>query len=113
RDVSSVLEKMLSVQGKVPVVGSKYILFDFDSQYAVGLNEGNIPAHNLFTQNAFPATITTYADNKQLTVSDYVRAVRASLRRYISHKYLRGQNTLFAYVVDPRIDARLRDPAEF
>src|SRR5262249_15109529 len=42
RDLSSLLETMLSVQGKVLVAGSKHILFDFDSQYAVGLIEDDI-----------------------------------------------------------------------
>jgi type III secretory pathway component EscV len=112
RDLSSLLEKVLSVQGKVFVGGSKHILFNFDSQYSVGLIEDDISTHNLFTHNAFPATLTPYADNKPLTVTDYIRAVRASLRSYISHKYSRGQNTLIVFVIDPQIDARLRNPAD-
>jgi type III secretory pathway component EscV len=111
RDLSSLLEKMLSVQGKVCAGGSKYILFDFDSQYSIGLNEDDVSTHNLFTHNAFPAILSAHGD-KTLTVTDYIRAVRASLRRYISHKYTRGQNTLIAYSIDPKIDARLKDPAD-
>jgi type III secretion protein V len=34
--------------------------------------------------------------------------VRASMKRYISHKYTRGQNTLVVYLLDPQIEEAVR-----
>ncbi|MCA9553563.1 MAG: type III secretion system export apparatus subunit SctV [Myxococcales bacterium] len=34
--------------------------------------------------------------------------VRAALKRYISHKYTRGQNTLIVYLLDPQIEETVR-----
>lgn len=34
--------------------------------------------------------------------------VRAALKRYISHKYSRGQNTLIVYLLDPQIEETVR-----
>ncbi|HCF61195.1 MAG TPA: EscV/YscV/HrcV family type III secretion system export apparatus protein [Myxococcales bacterium] len=34
--------------------------------------------------------------------------VRASMKRYISHKYTRGQNTLVVYLLDPQIEEAIR-----
>ena len=34
--------------------------------------------------------------------------VRASLKRYISHKYARGANTLVVYLLDPQIEEAIR-----
>lgn len=34
--------------------------------------------------------------------------VRASMKRYISHKYARGQNTLVVYLLDPQIEEAIR-----
>ena len=34
--------------------------------------------------------------------------VRAALKRYISHKYTRGQNTLIVYLLDPQIEETIR-----
>jgi DNA-binding transcriptional ArsR family regulator len=36
--------------------------------------------------------------------------VRSSLKRYISHKYTRGQNTLIVYLLDPKVEERLEQP---
>jgi type III secretion protein V len=66
----------------------------------------------VFAHNAFPAALAASEHSLQLTVADYVSNVRASLKRYISHKYTRGQNTLIVYLLDPQIEARLRDPTE-
>ncbi|MBU8894983.1 type III secretion system export apparatus subunit SctV [Corallococcus sp. M34] len=43
------------------------------------------------------------ADNVMLT-----EHVRASLRRYISHKYARGTGTLVVYLLDPQIEEAIR-----
>ncbi len=43
-------------------------------------------------------------------VSETVEYVRMSLKQYISHKYTRGSNTLIVYLIDPKIEERLRDP---
>ncbi len=43
------------------------------------------------------------ADNVMLT-----EHVRASMKRYISHKYSRGQNSLVVYLLDPQIEEAIR-----
>jgi hypothetical protein len=43
------------------------------------------------------------ADNVMLT-----EHVRAALRRYVSHKYARGTNTLVVYLLDPQIEEAIR-----
>lgn len=43
------------------------------------------------------------ADNVMLT-----EHVRASLKRYVSHKYARGTNTLVVYLLDPQIEEAIR-----
>ena len=43
------------------------------------------------------------SDNVMLT-----EHVRSSLRRYVSHKYARGTNTLVVYLLDPQIEEAIR-----
>jgi hypothetical protein len=42
---------------------------------------------------------------------DHIESVRSSLKRYISHKYTRGSNTLIVYLMDPQAEGRLSQPA--
>jgi hypothetical protein len=44
------------------------------------------------------------------SVADYLKVARTALKRYISHKYTRGENTLSVYLLDPRAEGRLRQP---
>lgn len=48
----------------------------------------------------------------ELGAEDHVELVRWSLKRYISHKYTRGGNTLVVYLVDPEIERLLASPGE-
>lgn len=43
-----------------------------------------------------------------LEVSDSVEMVRIHSKRYISHKYTRGGNTLVVYLLDPQIETIVR-----
>ena len=38
--------------------------------------------------------------------------VRAALKRYVSHKYARGQNTLIVYLLDPQIEETIRSSVQ-
>lgn len=53
----------------------------------------------------FPATGGVYPDPQRrspsdLLPADYTEFIRARLKRYISHKYSRGSNTLVVYLID-------------
>ena len=66
----------------------------------------------VFTAHAEPVAFDT--DGRTATqlppwmLADHVRTC---LRRYISHKYTRGKSTLVVYLLEPSIEARLRDAA--
>lgn len=44
------------------------------------------------------------------SVAGFTEFARAELKRYISHKYTRGANTLAVYLMEPQAEARLRQP---
>ncbi|MEW5853632.1 MAG: type III secretion system export apparatus subunit SctV [Myxococcota bacterium] len=44
-------------------------------------------------------------ENDTVMLTEYVRA---ALKRYISHKYTRGQSTLIVYLIDPQIEETVR-----
>ena len=48
----------------------------------------------------------------QLLPADYVEFVRWNLKRYISHKYTRGQNTLIVYLMAQDAETLLALPAQ-
>ena len=48
----------------------------------------------------------------QLLPADYVEFVRWNLKRYISHKYTRGQNTLIVYLMAQDAETLLAVPAQ-
>jgi hypothetical protein len=50
---------------------------------------------------------------EDLTPRDHVESVRSSLKRHISHKYTRGQNSLIVYLIDNKLERRLRLAAPF
>lgn len=87
RDLRSIFESMLSVNGTTDADQDRYILF---IPHAEGL---------------FPAAAGKSVSN--LTSSDYSSYVRTSLRRYISHKYTRGASTLTVYLLDREIEKRI------
>jgi type III secretory pathway component EscV/Tfp pilus assembly protein PilF len=87
RDLRSILEGMLSLNGTTDVDVQRYIVFA-------------PPAENLY-----PA-----ADGRavsELSASDYADFVRTTLKRYISHKHTGGAGTLVAYLLDREIEERI------
>lgn len=80
RDLSVVFEAALELRSTIDVDHSKYIVFA-------------------------PLTGGVLADPRRRQLSallprDYVEFVRCRLKRYISHKYTRGGNTLVVYLMD-------------
>jgi type III secretory pathway component EscV/tetratricopeptide (TPR) repeat protein len=92
RDLRSILESLLSMTGTTNVDFNKYIVF-FPN------------AENL-------CPVIGEKKPEDLDSTDYADFVRMSLRRYISHKYMRGGNTLVVYLMDPKIEARMSDSAK-
>jgi hypothetical protein len=91
RNLRSVLEAILSEQSRIYVNLTKYIIF----------------AHR-----ASGVTIGPTLGDSIMAVADHVTNVRNAMRRYISHKYTRGGNTLVVYLIDPEIEARLGNPQD-
>jgi type III secretion protein V len=87
RDARSILESMLSINGTIDVDLNRFIVFT--------------PATQRLCYGRH--------DLDGLTTSDYSNFVRASLKRYISHKYTRGSNTLVVYLLDSAIEQRIGD----
>ncbi|MCI0664788.1 MAG: FHIPEP family type III secretion protein, partial [Acidobacteria bacterium] len=87
RDSRTIFESLLSSRSRIYADASKYILF---ANHASGV---------VLDRTAF---------KHRVTVTDYVNLVRIASKRYISHKYTRGQNTLIVYLLDPAIERRLR-----
>jgi type III secretion protein V len=48
-------------------------------------------------------------ENDTVMLTEYVRA---ALKRYISHKYTRGQSTLIVYLLDPQIEETVRSSVQ-
>ena len=87
RDLSLVLEGAVELRSTIDVEMAKYIIF-------------SAPTGGVFTDD-LPR------DVRQLVPADYVEFVRWKLKRYISHKFTRGQSTLIVYLVDPEAERRL------
>jgi flagellar biosynthesis component FlhA len=92
RDLSLILEAMLELRSTINVDTGRFIVFS-------------------------PPTGGVLADPKlrpvsQLPPSLYVEFVRARMKRYISHKYSRGQNSLIVYLMDPQSEKCLTDFSE-
>ena len=88
RDLRSILESMLAINGTTDVDMNRYIVF---TPYAEHL-----------------CPVTEDRGVRSLTIADYSNFVRASLKRYISHKYTRG-GTLGVYLLDRDIERRIGD----
>ncbi len=87
RDLRSILESMLSINGTTDVDFSRFIVF--------------APR----TQNLCPAGFNRGLDD--LGPADYSDFVRTALKRYVSHKFTRGNATLIVYLIDPEIERRI------
>jgi type III secretory pathway component EscV len=86
RDLRSILESLLSINGTTDVDLNRLIVF-------LAYPDGLCPA--------------AAREVSELTTSQLAHFVRSSLKRHISHKYTRGGNTLVVYLVDPAIERRI------
>jgi flagellar biosynthesis component FlhA len=86
KDLRTILETLLSIKTSGQ---NKYISFFY-----------NAP-------NSCPITENKKVDG-DLDIVNYSNCLRISLRRYISHKYARGTNTLVVYLLDPQIESRIK-----
>jgi type III secretion protein V len=87
-NLRSILEGLVSITGSTTTDLSKYIVF-----FPYTLNLCQVPSGN----------------EGKLRPSDFSNYARPFLRKYISHKYTRGQNTLVVYLVAPEIEARINN----
>lgn len=87
RDQRSILESLLSINGTNDVDLNRFILF------------------TPYTDGICPDEHAT--DLKKLSIDKYADYVRTSLKRYISHKYTNGSNTLIVYLLDREIEGEI------
>ncbi|HSE36033.1 MAG TPA: FHIPEP family type III secretion protein, partial [Blastocatellia bacterium] len=87
RDLRSILEGMLSVNGTTDVDLDRYIVFS--------------PR----TENLCP--VFGGRGINDLTPAEYSNFVRTCLKSYISHKYTKGGSTLVVYLLDREIERRI------
>jgi flagellar biosynthesis component FlhA/Tfp pilus assembly protein PilF len=93
RDLRSILEGLLSINGVTNADVSEFIVFFHG-------------ADNL-------CPVLGAGSLSDLTTEDYAEAVRTTLKRYISYKYTKGGGTLPVYLLDRKIETRLaRIPAQ-
>jgi type III secretory pathway component EscV len=88
RDLRTILESLLSVGTAVDVDLTRYIVF-------VPPADRLLPARG--------------GMSRVLTVADYSNWARCALKRYLSHKYSKGNSTLAVYLIAPEIEQRLAD----
>lgn len=89
RDLRSILESMLAVDGTTDVDLNRFIVFWAN------------------TDGLCPAVASGGGDT--LTMTELADFVRMSLKRYLSHKYTRGGNTLVVYLMDPKVERRVAE----
>ena len=89
RDMSAILQAIVSARAIMPLSISKFIVF---------AHQASIPI------------IRADGGKGPVRVMEYVGHVRSELKRYISHKYTRGQNTLVVRLLDPKLEERLAQP---
>ena len=87
RDLRSILECLLSIDGTTDVDLGRFIVFFANAEPLC------------------PAVATR--SPSRLMPSQLADFVRASLKRYISYKYTRGSNTMVVYLLDPDIEKRI------
>ena len=88
RNLRSILEALQCVEGSMQADLASNIIF-----YP--------PSQNIFLS-------TEERKFETLTAIDYANQVRESLKKYISHKYTRGQSTLAVYLLAPEVENLLR-----
>ncbi len=89
RDMRGILEALLAISGSATVDFSRYIVFAPQAQ------------------NVCP--LQSASSLKRLGPNEFSEAARTFMKRYMSHKYLRGMGTLLVYLVDPQIEKRFAD----
>jgi type III secretion protein V len=89
RDLRTIADAVLSVSGISTVDNTANIVFQLD------------------TSVAYPAS--AMANPERMEAADFAECARMRLKRYISHKYTRGQSTLVVYLVEPAIERRFAD----
>lgn len=87
RDLRGILEGLLAINGTTTEDLSKHIVF---LPYTLNLCQ-----------------LVTGAQSSTPSAEDYSNYVRTFMKKYISHKYTRGNSTLPVYLIDPEIEARL------
>ncbi|QIG47204.1 tetratricopeptide repeat protein [Nordella sp. HKS 07] len=92
RDLRTVLECLLSINGTTDLNIDRYVEF--------------FPHANNVTLVDCDKTI------RDLVPTDYVNFLRACLKRYISHKYTNGHNTLEVYLLDSELASKIRERRE-
>ena len=92
RDLRTILEGLLSINGVSDVDVNRYIVFSAG------------PGMLCFSQRS--------RSLEAMDTNEYSDCVRVSLKRYITHKYSRGNNTMIVYLVDPELEQRLREIEE-
>jgi hypothetical protein len=90
RDLPTILDRLLTLPPAIDFDSSEFIVFDnvYDCMWPL-----------------VPLTLTE-EEQAVIAMSECIRMV---LKRYISHKYTRGQNNLIVYLVDPDLEKRLSD----
>jgi FHIPEP family protein len=89
RNLRGVLESLLSINGTTAIDHSQYLVF-----------------------HANPPDLCPVVGNKKLKdldAADYLNCLRMALKRYISHKYSGGSNTLVCYTLDSNLERRIAD----
>ncbi len=90
RDLPTILDRMLTLPPATDVDLSEFIVFT-----------------NVY-DCMWPLVPWAFTEEEQAAIA-MSECVRMVLKRYISHKYTRGQNTLIVYLVDPALEKRLAD----
>jgi hypothetical protein len=88
RDLRAILESLLVIDGTISADWAERVVF--------------LPS----TDNLCP--VPADKQLKELNIGDYVSRVRMTMSRYISHNYTGGQNKLFAYLLAPQLETRIR-----
>jgi type III secretory pathway component EscV/tetratricopeptide (TPR) repeat protein len=89
RDLRSILESLLSIEGTTDVDLNRFIVFLANTDYL--------------------CPVSPPRSTSELTAAQLADFVRMNLKRYISNKYTRGGNTLVVYLLDPAIERRIAD----
>jgi len=85
RNLQPILDKLLSIRSLTQIESSRFIVFDVCGG-AIFSNKDSI---------------------YDATPQDYVEAIRQNLKRYVTHKYARGRNSLSVFLLDRAIESRI------